>query len=98
MDMPKKLVLVTGATRGLGRAMVEEFARLGHTVLGCGRSKEEIERLRKTFPPPHAFNAVDVSADTAVKEWATQVLRENVVPDLLLNNAAVINRNSPLWE
>jgi NAD(P)-dependent dehydrogenase (short-subunit alcohol dehydrogenase family) len=42
-----KIVLITGATRGLGRAMAEEFARLGHTVLGCGRSSREIEKLRK---------------------------------------------------
>jgi len=33
-----KIIVITGVTHGLGRAMTEEFARLGHTVAGCGRS------------------------------------------------------------
>jgi NAD(P)-dependent dehydrogenase (short-subunit alcohol dehydrogenase family) len=41
-----KIVVVTGVTRGLGRAMVEEFARLGHTVLGCGRAQSGIDGLK----------------------------------------------------
>ena len=35
----KKIVVITGATRGLGRAMAEKFIALGHTVLGCGRNR-----------------------------------------------------------
>ena len=42
-----KTVLITGVSRGLGRAMAEEFIRLGHTVLGCGRSAKEIAQLQK---------------------------------------------------
>ena len=34
-----KLIVITGATRGLGRALVPLFAAAGHTVLGCGRSE-----------------------------------------------------------
>ena len=44
-----KIVLITGVTRGLGRAMTEEFIRLGHVVLGCGRSEKEIAQLQKTI-------------------------------------------------
>lgn len=58
--MAGRLVLITGVTRGLGRAMVEEFVRLGHTVLGCGRSKAAINQLRSRFNPPHHFAVVDV--------------------------------------
>ena len=36
--------------------------------------------------------------DLAVKAWADRVLAEHGPPDLLINNAAVINRNAPLWE
>ena len=59
--MAKKIVLITGATRGLGRAMVGEFARLGHTVCGCGRSEKAIEQLRQQVGPPHDFSPVDVA-------------------------------------
>jgi NADP-dependent 3-hydroxy acid dehydrogenase YdfG len=73
MGNPKTFVLITGITHGLGRAMADEFVRLGHTVLGCGRSKEEIAHLRSRFGPPHDFEIVDVAADQAVEPWASVV-------------------------
>ena len=93
-----KTIVLTGATRGLGRAMVDEFIRLGHTVMGCGRSVATIKQLRQRYSSPHDFDQVDVSSDDDVKRWATRLLRSHSPPDLLLNNAAVINRNGPLWE
>ncbi len=93
-----KIILITGATRGLGRAMVDEFARLGHTVVGCGRSTKNIEQLQRGFQKPHDLHAIDVSSDEQVKSWAAAVLTSHGPPDLLLNNAGVINRNAPLWE
>jgi NAD(P)-dependent dehydrogenase (short-subunit alcohol dehydrogenase family) len=93
-----KIILITGVTRGLGRAMVDEFVRLGHTVLGCGRSKDGIERLRRQVRPPHDFAAVDVASDDEVKAWAGRLRSSFGPPDLVLNNAGVINQNAPLWE
>lgn len=93
-----KLIVITGATRGLGRAMVNEFIKLDHTVLGCGRSGKEIDRLRKAHGAPNDFYPVDVASDTAVKSWASLVLTTHGVPDLIINNAGVINANARLWE
>jgi len=93
-----KTVVITGANRGLGRAMVEEFARLGHLVIGCGRSRKGIEGLRQRFPKSHDFDVVDVASDEQVRAWARRVLKLRAAPDLLLNNAAIINRNAPLWK
>jgi NAD(P)-dependent dehydrogenase (short-subunit alcohol dehydrogenase family) len=93
-----KTIVVTGVTTGLGRAMAEEFARLGHTVLGCGRSQKRIDELKEKFAKPHDFYAVDVSSDDAVKSWASICLTTHAPPDLLINNAAVINKNARLWE
>jgi len=93
-----KIILITGVTRGLGRAMVDEFARLGHTVLGCGRSAKDIGQLRRAFPKPHDFQPVNVASDEQVQSWAGAVLGSHGPPDLLLNNAGVINPNAPLWE
>jgi NAD(P)-dependent dehydrogenase (short-subunit alcohol dehydrogenase family) len=92
------LVVITGVTRGLGHAMTEEFIRLGHTVFGCGRNEAAVLRLRSKHPAPHRFDVVDVTRDDQVAAWATSCLAADVAPDLLLNNAALINRNAPLWE
>ena len=78
--------------------MVDEFARLGHTVLGCGRSEKGIEALRRRFGPPHDFAVVDVASDVQVKAWADRLLGSHGPPDLVLNNAGVINQNARLWE
>jgi NAD(P)-dependent dehydrogenase (short-subunit alcohol dehydrogenase family) len=93
-----RLVVITGVTRGLGRAMAEEFIRLGHTVIGCGRSKEHIAELRRKHPSPHSFSMVNVASDAEVKVWASGVLTADGAPDLLLNNAALINHSAHLWE
>lgn len=91
-------ILITGVTRGLGWAMAEEFIRLGHIIIGCGRSLPAIEELRARHPAPCRFDVVDVTSDGDVAAWAKQVLDTAGPPELLLNNAALINRNAPLWE
>ena len=78
--------------------MAEEFVRLGHVVLGCGRSEKEIGQLHKQFAAPHDFAVVDVSADEQVAAWAKQILKLHAAPDLVLNSAGLINRNAPLWQ
>ena len=98
MRAKQKIILITGVTRGLGRAMTGEFIRLGHTVVGCGRSEKEIAQLQKQFQPPNDFAAVNVSSDEQVVAWAKRILKSHGAPDLLLNNAGVINRNARLWE
>lgn len=93
-----KTVLITGVSKGLGRAMTEQFNTLGHTVIGCGRDAKAIDKLKKQYGAPHRFDVVDVTDDAAVKHWAKAVLAEYEAPDLLLNNAALINKQAPLWE
>lgn len=91
------IVLITGVSRGLGRAMVGEFASHGHTVCGCARTPTAIDELREQFPAPHRFEVVDVADDTAVKDWSHQVLDEIGTPRWVINNAGLINGNAPLW-
>lgn len=93
-----RTIVITGITKGLGRALADRFIEQGHTVLGCGRSASEIGSLRRKFAKPNDFAIVDVSRDEQVADWARRLLAEHGSPDLLLNNAAVTNRNAPLWE
>ena len=96
--MKPRTLVITGATRGCGRALVEAFAALGHTVAGCGRSLDGVERLRRAFPGLHRFDVVDVAQYDDVRAWAEAVLAGLGAPDLLLNNAAIVNPNAPLWQ
>jgi len=89
---------LTGAGRGLGLAMTEKLAELGHTVIGCTRQPAHALSLKKRFGSPHDFDAVDVADDAAVGKWAKAVLGDGGPPDLLLNNAAVVNANAALWD
>lgn len=97
--MPKsRIVLITGVSRGLGRAMAVKFAELGHVVVGCGRSKQAIASLQKELGAPHRFSVVDVTREAQVSKWASEVIESVGAPHLLLNNAALINPVSHLWE
>jgi NAD(P)-dependent dehydrogenase (short-subunit alcohol dehydrogenase family) len=97
-EIKPRVIVLTGATQGLGRAMTVRFIEAGQTVAGCGRSAVAIESLAEQFEGPHRFCVVDVTQDDRVAEWAEDILETLGPPDLLINNAAVINRNAPLWE
>lgn len=90
--------VVTGGTKGIGRALIEGFAADGHAVAGCGRSAAAIRELGEALGAPHHFAVVDVADASAVDAWARDVLDLQGPPDLLINNAAVINEPTPLWE
>ena len=89
-----KTILITGVTKGLGRALAEWYIAHGHTVVGCGRSPEVME-LRFTHPAPHDFSVVDVAEDTKVRIWADKL---GLAPDFLICNAALMNTPAPLWQ
>lgn len=97
MEKATRTIVLTGCTRGLGRALLDRFVEAGCTVAGCGRSGEAVEELRRRFGPPHHFAAVDVSDREQASAWAEAVLDSCGPPDLLINNAALMNPTGPLW-
>lgn len=90
-------IVITGVTKGLGRALAEWFIANGHTVAGCGRGAEILD-LRFTHSAPHDFSVVDVTDETKVSIWAAKLCGPDVAPDLLICNAAVMNNPAPLWK
>jgi len=97
-SLQSRLIVITGASRGLGRAMVERFIALGHTVLGCGRTVAAMKELAAQFAGPSEFYPVNVASDDEVKSWTSLVATRHGAPDLLINNAGIINRTAALWD
>ncbi len=93
-------IVLTGCTRGLGRALVDELLRQQDVFIsGCGRSVQLIEEMNQEVDAAHArYSAVDVSDYEKVEDWADEVITAQGAPDLVINNAALINDNAPLWE
>jgi len=96
MPEAHRRIVITGVTSGLGQALARFYAAAGHTVYGCGRRAEPLAALRAELPTGR-FATVDVTAPAAVESWCDDLLAEGGAPDLVINNAAIINRNAPLW-
>lgn len=91
-------IVITGVTRGLGRALMEKFIADGHVVMGCGRGAQTIFDLRFTHAAPHNFSVVDVAEPAKVDLWAERMLAMHGAPDFLINNAALMTDPAPLWK
>lgn len=98
MKNDPRIIVLTGCTRGLGRVLATRFTKMGHRVHGCGRSTQDIASLAQELGDKATLSAVDVADARAVADWAARTLAEAGPPDLLINNAAVINENTPLWK
>lgn len=90
-------IVMTGISRGLGLAMAAGFQKLGHTVIGCASNSSAIEKAGELLKSVK-ISRVDVTNDADVAAWAASVIRDGGPPDLLLNNAAIINPNARLWK
>ncbi len=96
--MNPKTLVITGCTRGLGRAMVPLFIKAGWHIAGCGRNAAQITELSQQFPAPHHFQTCDVSRESDIAAFCATILEKFGPPDLVLNNAAIITPNAPLWK
>lgn len=95
-----RVVLVTGGGRGLGRAIVERFAREGATVAFCDLNEKNLQEVRKSLKD-EGKNVTPFTCDVT-KQAQIEEMVENVVQgfgkiDVLVNNAG-INRPHYLWE
>lgn len=74
------------------------FAADGWTVSGCGTDAAALDSLSQELGPAHLTHVCDVTDADVVAVFASSACRHAGPPDLLLNNAATINPNKPLWE
>lgn len=82
-----KKALVTGAARGLGKAIADGLAESGATVYGTSRDAESARVISERYGTP-AF-PVDITEPTQILQFAHDLMRESGGIDLLVNNAGV---------
>jgi NAD(P)-dependent dehydrogenase (short-subunit alcohol dehydrogenase family) len=93
-----KIVCISGCSRGLGRAMALEFASRGWKVAGGARDRCALEALENELQSDHFIDFLDVTDPHQTESFSTRVEDKFGPPNLLLNNAGMINRNAPLTE
>ena len=87
---PATLVLISGASRGLGLAMVTDLLEQGVQVAAFARTvTPELEALAERFPETSHFGSVDITDPRACQAFVKEVEARLGVADALVNNAAI---------
>ncbi|MCO6058523.1 SDR family oxidoreductase [Pseudomonas sp. MOB-449] len=90
IDLSGKRVIVTGASRGIGRAIAQAFAAEGARVAICARSEDAISAVGKSLEDSALdviARAVDVTDTAGVKSFVDEVVKAWGGVDVLVNNA-----------
>ena len=85
--MKNKIILITGATSGIGRATAIRFANVGARLILCGRRKEKLDVLVKDLGENHQSLIFDVRDKKAVFKAIESLPKEFKKIDVLINNA-----------
>ena len=91
--LANRVAVVTGAGRGLGRAVAVGFARQGAHVWICARTGPELERTGRAIRDAGAtveIRAADLADPEACRSFAAEVLRISKRVDVLVNNAGIL--------
>jgi NAD(P)-dependent dehydrogenase (short-subunit alcohol dehydrogenase family) len=89
-----KNVLVTGASRGIGRAIAHKFAEMGARVaIHYHQNRQAAEQTLTGLPGgPHSLFQADVSVPESVRKMVDEVIRQMETIDVLVNNAGIYER------
>ena len=95
MDFKGKKVLVTGATGGIGGAIVKKFLSLNASVIGSGTNLEKLNLLKKEFPNL-LTEQFDISQHDKIDEFIEKIFVNLNGLDILINNAGITKDNLSL--
>lgn len=97
MRLQGKVAIVTGSTKGIGRALAIGYAEEGATVIVCGRSEDLAKNLAEELTQKGKKAVairLDVTSVDSVNQVVNQVMKQFSRIDILVNNAGI----SPIWK
>ncbi|QRR02678.1 SDR family oxidoreductase [Dyadobacter sandarakinus] len=88
------LAVITGGTKGIGRALIERFMAGGYDIITCARNAEQLAALQRNmqehYPAAHLdYQAADLSDRNAVTAFSAFVQSKQQTPEVLINNTGV---------
>ena len=88
IDFKNKNILITGATGGIGNALVKKFVSLGGNVFGTGTKTEKLDLLKKQYPNIK-IRKFNIANHSEIEEFIENVFLELGGLDILINNAGM---------
>ncbi|MCY3624636.1 MAG: SDR family NAD(P)-dependent oxidoreductase [Candidatus Dadabacteria bacterium] len=92
--MAEKIVIVTGATRGIGKATAVELLEAGFFTALCSRNRQTAASLEteiSSFAGNFMISSIDISVEEEVREFISGVVEKKGRIDVLINNAGVVH-------
>jgi short-subunit dehydrogenase len=97
-----KLAVITGGTKGIGKAIVQKLASEGFAIATCARSRQDLDALQKyiqnTYKVSCYASVADLANSQAVKEFGAFVLSHQLPIEILVNNAGIYQTGKLLEE
>jgi len=95
INFKNKKILITGATGGIGKALVKKFTSLEGDVLATGTKNEKLDLLKKEFPKINILK-FDISEHSKIEEFIENVNSQLTSLDIVVNNAGIALDNLSL--
>ena len=92
LKLTGKVGIVTGASRGIGRAIAQTLAAEGMKLTLAARSKDQLDELAKSLPTECLVHAVDLRKPAAATEVVEATMKKFGVIDVVVNNAGATKR------
>lgn len=96
--MDKKIVIITGATSGIGKATAELLIRNNYFVVITGRRKDRLESIKNAYPDSADYFCMDIRCKEDVNNFSDYLIKHNLIPDVLINNAGLAAGLAPAHE